>query len=266
MVQPNCLLNACPQQTVAIGRGSGHRESICPDPVKAMQPLPDLLCVMRFLLVEDEEAIRLPLVANLREAGYAVDGAESAWEAESLARSFPYQALIVDVRLPEGEDAGFHLVQRLRSSGLIMPVLFLSARETTNDRIHGLDSGGDDYLTKPFDLGELHARLRALVRRTRVEVHTVLEWRDLRFDWTGRAVYRAGVRIPLTAKEYALIEVLASAPGRVYRKEELIDRVWDGSFSAESNVVETYVRNVRRKLGDGVIVTQRGLGYLLPEA
>ncbi|MBB5234792.1 response regulator transcription factor [Deinococcus budaensis] len=221
---------------------------------------------MRFLLVEDEEAIRLPLAANLREAGYAVDAVGDARQAESLVRSFPYQALIVDVRLPEGEDTGFDLVRRLRAGGLTMPVLFLSARDTIGDRIGGLDAGGDDYLVKPFDLGELHARLRALVRRTRAEARTALEWRDLRFDWTGRAVLRAGVRVALTAKEYALIEVLASAPGRIYRKEELIERVWDGAFGAESNVVETYVRNVRRKLGDGVIVTQRGLGYLFPEA
>lgn len=221
---------------------------------------------MRLLLVEDEEALRQPLAAHLREAGYAVDAAEGAREAEGLAHAFPYQALIVDVRLPEGEEAGFDLVRRLRADGLSTPVLFLSARDGVADRIGGLDAGGDDYLVKPFDLGELQARLRALVRRTRPGAQAALVWRDLRFDWTNRAVYRAGVRVPLTAKEYALIEVLASAPGRVYRKEELIDRVWDGAFGAESNVVETYVRNLRRKLGDAVIVTQRGLGYLFPEA
>lgn len=221
---------------------------------------------MRFLVVEDEPSIRAPLAASLREAGDAVDEAGDARQAESLARSSPYHALIVDVRLPEGEDAGFELVRRLREGKVAAPVLFLTARDAVGDRIRGLDAGGDDYLVKPFDLGELHARLRALIRRTRSEAHTTLTWGDLRFDWTDRAVERAGVRVALTAKEYALIEVLASHPGRVYRKEELIDRVWDGAYAAESNVVETYVRNLRRKLGDGVIVTRRGLGYLFPEA
>ncbi|MBI0446568.1 response regulator transcription factor [Deinococcus sp. DB0503] len=221
---------------------------------------------MRFLLIEDEAPIRGPLAAHLREAGYAVDEAPNAREGMGLALTSPYQALIVDVRLPEGDGAGFDLVRELRARGLYAPVLFLTARDGVEDRIAGLDVGGDDYLVKPFHLGEVQARLRALVRRSRPEPRVEFIWRDLRFDWNARAVYRGGKRVPFTAKEYALVEVLASHPGRVYSKDELIDRVWDGRFDAESNVVETYVRNVRRKLGDDAIRTTRGLGYSFPEA
>ncbi|WP_027482313.1 response regulator transcription factor [Deinococcus pimensis] len=220
---------------------------------------------MRLLVLEDEPVIRAALAANLRESGYAVDEAPDASTAASLARSFPYDAYVVDVRLPEGDGAGLDFVRDLRENGLLAPALFLTARDAVEDRILGLDAGGDDYLVKPFHVGEVHARLRALLRRGRAEARSTLEWRDLRFDWTSRAVYRAGARVALTAKEFGLIEVLASHPGRVYSRSDLIDRVWDGAFDAESNVVETYVRNVRRKLGDDVIRTQRGLGYHFPE-
>lgn len=220
---------------------------------------------MRFLVVEDAPDIRRPLVANLREAGYAVDEAASAAQARELALSFPFDALMVDVGLPEGPLAGFDLVRDLRAGGLSSPVLFLTARDAVEDRITGLDAGGDDYLVKPFHLGEVQARLRALVRRGRAEVQSSRTWRDLRLDWTKRAVTKAGERVALTAKEFALLEILASHPGRVYTREELIDRVWDGRFDAESNVVETYVRNLRRKLGDHVVQTMRGVGYSFPD-
>ncbi|GHF47074.1 two-component system response regulator PhoP [Deinococcus metalli] len=220
---------------------------------------------MRFLVVEDEPEIRRPLVANLREAGYAVDEAASADEARALADNFPFDALMVDVGLPEGAQAGFDLVRELRATGLATPVLFLTARDGVDDRITGLDAGGDDYLVKPFHLGEVQARLRALVRRGRAEVQSARVWRDLRLDWTARTVSRAGTRVALTAKEFSLLEVLASHPGRVYTREELIDRVWDGRFDAESNVVDTYVRNLRRKLGDDVVQTLRGIGYAFPD-
>ncbi|SMB84127.1 response regulator transcription factor [Deinococcus hopiensis] len=220
---------------------------------------------MRFLVVEDEPEIRRPLAASLREAGYAVDEAGCAEEARELAASFPFDALMVDVGLPEGPRSGFDLVRELREEGIPFPVLFLTARDAVEDRIEGLDTGGDDYLVKPFHLGEVQARLRALVRRGRAEVQSTRVWRDLRLDWTARAVYRSGARVALTAKEFSLLEVLASHPGRVYTREELIDRVWDGRFGAESNVVDTYVRNLRRKLGDDAVRTLRGLGYSFPE-
>lgn len=221
---------------------------------------------MRFLIVEDETEIRRPLVASLREAGYAVDEAGSANEAHELAIQFPFDALMVDVGLTEGPLAGFELVRRLRAEGIPSPVLFLTARDAVEDRITGLDAGGDDYLVKPFHLGEVQARLRALVRRGRAEVQSTRTWRNLKLDWTARVVSKDGQRVALTAKEFSLLEVLASHPGRVYTREELIDRVWDGRFDAESNVVDTYVRNLRRKLGDDVIQTMRGVGYSFSDA
>ncbi len=221
---------------------------------------------MRFLVVEDEPTIRRPLVASLREAGYAVDEAACACEARELALTIPFDALMVDVGLPEGPLAGFELVRELRAAGSICPVLFLTARDAVEDRIAGLDAGGDDYLVKPFHLGEVQARLRALVRRGRSEAQSTQVWGELRLDWNARAVFRADVRVALTAKEFSLLEVLASHPGRIYTRDELIDRVWDGRFDAESNVVDTYVRNLRRKLGDPVVQTVRGLGYRFPDA
>ncbi|MFK7604364.1 response regulator transcription factor [Deinococcus sp. SM5_A1] len=221
---------------------------------------------MRFLVVEDEPTIRRPLVASLREAGYAVDEAACAREARELALTIPFDALMVDVGLPEGPLAGFELVRELREAGSSCPVLFLTARDAVEDRIAGLDAGGDDYLVKPFHLGEVQARLRALVRRGRSEPQSTQVWQDLRLDWNARAVFRDGARVALTAKEFSLLEVLASHPGKIYTRDELIDRVWDGRFDAESNVVDTYVRNLRRKLGDPVVQTVRGLGYRFPDA
>ncbi|QFP76868.1 response regulator transcription factor [Deinococcus sp. AJ005] len=221
---------------------------------------------MRFLVVEDEPTIRRPLVASLREAGYAVDEAACAREARELALAIPFDALMVDVGLPEGPLAGFELVRELRENGSSCPVLFLTARDAVEDRIAGLDAGGDDYLVKPFHLGEVQARLRALVRRGRSEPQSTQVWQDLRLDWNARAVFRDSARVALTAKEFSLLEVLASHPGRIYTRDELIDRVWDGRFDAESNVVDTYVRNLRRKLGDPVVQTVRGLGYRFPDA
>ncbi|GAA5500337.1 transcriptional activator protein CopR [Deinococcus xinjiangensis] len=219
---------------------------------------------MRFLVVEDEPEIRRPLVASLREAGYAVDEAASAKEGQELALTFPFDALMVDVGLPEGPLAGFGMVRELREGGVSAPVLYLTARDAVEDRIAGLDAGGDDYLIKPFHLGEVQARLRALVRRNRPQQSTAKQWRDLHLNWTDRAVSRAGQRVALTAKEFSLLEVLATHPGRVFTREELIDRVWDGRFDAESNVVDTYVRNLRRKLGDDTVQTMRGVGYSFP--
>lgn len=220
---------------------------------------------MRFLVVEDEPEIRRPLVASLREAGYAVDEAASAREGHELALTFPFDALMVDVGLPEGPLAGFGMVRELREGGVSAPVLYLTARDAVEDRIAGLDAGGDDYLIKPFHLGEVQARLRALVRRNRPQQSTAKQWRDLHLNWTDRAVSRAGQRVALTAKEFSLLEVLATHPGRVFTREELIDRVWDGRFDAESNVVDTYVRNLRRKLGDDTVQTMRGVGYSFPD-
>ncbi|MBB6098826.1 DNA-binding response OmpR family regulator [Deinobacterium chartae] len=219
---------------------------------------------MRILLMEDDAGIRTPLARYLRESGFAVDEAASASEAHGLYELYPYAALVADVRLPEGENAGFELVRELRAHRSGVPVLFLSARDTLEDRLEGLEAGGDDYLVKPFHLQEVAARLRALLRRgTQVTPDTVVHG-ELQFDWSRRRVTRAGQEVHLTGKELGLLELLSTHPGRLFTREEIIDRVWDASFDAETNVIDVYVRNLRRKLGDGVIETVRGVGYRFP--
>jgi DNA-binding response OmpR family regulator len=219
---------------------------------------------MRILVLEDDPDIRTPLAAALREAGYAVDECERASEAEGLAEMYPFDVLVIDVRLPEGPNAGFDLIRRLRANGLKTPALFLTARDALEDRIHGLDVGGDDYLVKPFHLGEVLAHVRALLRRNRPDVQTTLEQRGLRVDFTARSVSYQGVPVKLSAKEYAVLEVLASHPGRVFARDEIAERVWDGSFDAVTNVVDVYVKNVRKKSADWVIETIRNMGYRFP--
>lgn len=219
---------------------------------------------MRLLVVEDDAGIRQPLVGSLREAGYATDEAENLMEATGLADTYPYDALIVDVRLPEGPDAGFIFVQRLRAQGVRAPILFLTARDSLSDRVRGLDTGGDDYLVKPFQIAEVQAHLRALLRRARSVPDVAFRRGPLELDFTARAVAVNGRAVHLTAKEYSILELLASNPGRLYRRDEIIERVWDTSFSAETNIVDVYVRNLRRKVGDWAIETVRGLGYRFP--
>ena len=220
--------------------------------------------IVRFLLLEDDPNIRAPLAASLRENGYAVDESGRASEAENLALTYPYDAMIVDVRLPDGPNAGFELVSRLRSKGNSAPVLFLTARDSLEDRIHGLDVGGDDYLTKPFHMSELRAHLRALLRRARPQQQSIAEHDGVRVDFNARNVTLHGKSVRLTAKEYGILELLASNPGRVFERNEIVERVWDAEFHAETNIVDVYIKNLRRKLGDGLVETVRGLGYRFP--
>lgn len=220
--------------------------------------------VMRVLVLEDDPDIRSSLTLSLREQGYAVDQAENVGEAEGLTNSYPFDAMLVDVRLSDGQDAGYRFVERLRARGITCPVLFLTARDTLEDRVRGLDSGGDDYLVKPFALQELHARLRALLRRARLVPTSVLERDDFRLDWTNRSVSIGQQPVHLTAKEYGILELLASHPGRIYSRNEIAERVWGAEFQAETNVVDVYVKNLRRKLGAWVVETAIGMGYRFP--
>jgi len=219
---------------------------------------------VRLLLLEDDPGIRVPLAASLREAGFAVDEAESRREAENLALTYPYSAMVVDVRLPDGADAGFEFVRSVRSKGLHASVLFLTARDSLEDRISGLDAGGDDYLTKPFHIAEVQARLRALMRRSRATPDTALERNGLRVDFNTRSVTLEGRVVHLTAKEYAILELFASTPGKLFERDQIIERVWDSDYNAETNVVDVYVKNLRKKLADWVVETVRGIGYRFP--
>ncbi len=220
---------------------------------------------MRLLILEDDPTIRLSLTASLREAGYVVDEAERASEARGLAESYEFDALVVDVRLPEGADAGFGFVEWLRARGITKPVLMLTARDGLRDRVAGLDAGADDYLVKPFELEELHARLRALLRRSRPVPENVLERGEFRLEWAAKRVALSGVDVHLTAKEYGILELLAANAGRVYSRGEIADHVWGIEFEAETNVVDVYVKNLRRKIGAWVVETIIGIGYRFPD-
>ena len=228
-------------------------------------PILDYTRVMRILVLEDDPTIRSSLTGSLREAGFVVDETDRVLEAEGLTESFEFDAMIVDVRLPEGPDAGFDFVKHLRATGVTNPVLFLTARDGLSDRVTGLDAGGDDYLTKPFALEEVHARLRALLRRSRPNPTNLLERGGFSLDFATRRVSMDENEIHLTAKEFGILELLASSPGRVFSRSEIADRVWGVDFEAETNVVDVYVKNLRRKVGAWVIETLVNVGYRFPE-
>jgi DNA-binding response OmpR family regulator len=219
---------------------------------------------VRILLLEDDPAIGATLLESLRDSGYVVDQAFTALQAKGLIQAFEFDAMIVDVRLPDGPDAGFRLVENLRANAILCPVLFLTARDTLEDRVLGLDAGGDDYLIKPFALPEVHARLRALLRRARPVPTNLLERGDFSLDWAAQRVTVASQSVHLTAKEYGILELLASHPGRVFNRDEIADRVWGSEFDADSRVVDVYVKNLRRKIGAWVIETLVGSGYRFP--
>ncbi|MEA2483524.1 MAG: two-component system, OmpR family, response regulator [Thermoleophilaceae bacterium] len=225
----------------------------------------DLL--MRVLVVEDEIKMAGLLRRGLAEEGLAVDVAGSGEDALVRAGATDYDAIVLDVMLPG--ISGFDTCRKLRERGLWSPVLMLTARDSVEDRIAGLDGGADDYLTKPFSLGELSARLRALFRRQPSERPTVLEVGDIHLDPASRAVTRNGTEVELSAKEFSLLETFMRSPGRVLSRFHLLEHAWDYSYEHRSNVVDVYVRYLREKLdrpfGVQSIETVRGAGYRLRE-
>jgi len=222
---------------------------------------------MRVLVVEDEAKLADVLARGLREEGYATDVTGRGEEALWMAKAAPYDAILLDVMLP-GAD-GFEVCRRLRDSGVWSPVLMLTARDAVDDRVSGLDAGADDYLAKPFSFEELLARIRALVRRAPSERPVVLEAGDLRLDPAAHRVWRGQVELELSAKEFALLELLVRRPGKVFTRSELLDGAWDMDFERRSNVVDVYVRYLREKIdrpfGRDSIETVRGVGYRLRE-
>jgi two-component system OmpR family response regulator len=224
--------------------------------------------VMRLLIAEDDAKLARALARGLRAEGYAVDVAPSGDEALQQARVYDYDAVVLDVMLP-GPD-GMTVCRTLREEGRWSPVLMLTARDGVGDRIRGLDVGADDYLVKPFDFGELVARLRALLRRGAPERPAVLTVGDLAVDPATRTVTRAGRLVDLTAREYGVLEFLARRAGDVVTRTELLDHVWDQNYEGSTNVVDVYVGYLRRKLeepfGRRLIRTVRGAGYVLDPA
>ncbi|MGB7438586.1 MAG: response regulator transcription factor [Candidatus Acidiferrum sp.] len=220
---------------------------------------------MRLLLVEDDSRIARFVARGLREQAYAVDVAVSGDDALYQVEINDYDLIVLDVMIP-GKD-GFATCRAIRTMGKRMPILMLTARDAVNDRILGLDSGADDYLTKPFEFGELLARLRALLRRPKDLRPSQIVAGDLLLDTAAQTAKRSDRLIALTAKEYALLEFFARNANRVVGRAEIAEHVWDESFDPFSNLIEVYVNRLRRKLGDrdGVplLQTRRGSGYIL---
>lgn len=220
---------------------------------------------MRVLVVEDERRLASVLKQGLTEQGYAVDLAFDGEEGLGLAELEPYDLLVLDVMLPALD--GYTIVRRLRAAGKQTPILLLTARDAVDDRVTGLDSGADDYLTKPFAFRELLARARALMRRDGRRRDPVLRAGDLTLDPATRLVTRDGREIELTSKEYAVLEYFLHNVGRVLTRTQIAEHVWDYDFVAMSNVIDVYVRSLRRKLDDDsetrLFHTVRGVGYQL---
>ncbi len=220
---------------------------------------------MNVLVVEDEVKMAALIRRGLGEEGLTVDVAESGEKALALARASIYDAIVLDVMLP-GID-GFETCRRLRIEGVWTPVLMLTARGALDDRVSGLDGGADDYLTKPFAFAELLARLRALVRRGEIERPSVIEVGDLRLDPATHQAWRGEEEIELSAKEFSLLEVFMRRPGHVLTRAQLLDQAWEYDFEHRSNVVDVYVRYLRRKVDVPFEVksleTVRGAGYRL---
>ena len=215
---------------------------------------------MRLLLVEDDTKLVRALTLGLEREGYVVDAAESGDLAMELARATDYEGVVLDLMLP-GID-GFTVCRQLRSEGRWMPVLMLTARTDVTDRIRGLDAGADDYLTKPYDPGELLARLRAVQRRSGAG-ESMVQLGSLQIDLANDLVRRDGVPIVLTQKEWALLRVMAMRPERIHTREALQDALYGFDEEADSNTLEVFVSRLRRKLGREHIQTLRGLGYRL---
>jgi two-component system, OmpR family, response regulator len=220
---------------------------------------------VRVLVVEDAPKLLAIVVSNLRNEGYAVDAATTGLEAVRMALDSPYDAVVLDVRLPDID--GVEVCARLRQAACWSPILMLTARDGVEDRVRGLDVGGDDYLTKPFSFPELFARVRALVRRGMVERPPTLHHGDLVLTPAERTVSRAGRRVELTVREFALLEYLMRHPGVALGRERLIAHVWDGRYQGDSNIVDVNIRGLREKIdrpfGRRTIETVRGVGYRL---
>jgi DNA-binding response OmpR family regulator len=213
---------------------------------------------VRLLVVEDEPRVAAFLVKGLRAQGYAVEAVATGREALQRAQD-GFDLVVLDLGLPDMD--GTEVLRRLRAEGISVPVIVLTARGDVHDRIQGLDLGADDYVTKPFAFGELLARIRARLRASSRTPRTVLEAGKIRLDLQTRRAYVGDRAVDLTAREFALLAALMHRPGQVLSREQLLSRVWGIQFDPGSNVVDVYISLLRKKLGEEVIETVRGVGY-----
>lgn len=222
---------------------------------------------MRILILEDEKKTAAFLAKGLSESGFIVDAEEDGQQGLLLALSQDYDLIILDVMLP-GRD-GWSILSALRQAGRTMPVLFLSARDAVSDRVKGLELGADDYLIKPFAFSELLARVRLLLRRAPARQNETLQIADLEIDFARQKAQRAGIRLDLTAKEFALLSLLARRAGEVLSRTLIAEQVWDINFDSDTNVIDVAIRRLRSKVdepfGNKLIHAVRGVGYVLEE-
>jgi two-component system, OmpR family, copper resistance phosphate regulon response regulator CusR len=217
---------------------------------------------MRILVVEDEPKLNKGIVKGLKSRGYAVDFAFEGQAGENLARRNPYDLIILDIMMPRKD--GLTVCRNLRQSGITTPILFLTAKDAVEDKVTGLDEGADDYLVKPFSFEELAARIRSVLRRPSAILSNSLTLDDLALDTNAHRLTVAGQEIPLTAREYALLEYLLRNKNKVISREDLLDHVWDTFYDSLSNVVDVHLKNLRKKLPEKYaerIETIRGKGY-----
>jgi DNA-binding response OmpR family regulator len=238
------------------------------EPCPERKNLTSSVRLMRVLVIEDEKKTASFVKKALQSEGFAVDVAHNGDDGLALAQTTPYDTVVLDIMLP-GRD-GLSIVRQLREGRNATPVLLLSARGAVDERIEGLNAGADDYLPKPFALGELVARVRALARRNQVDARAViLRLADLSVDTISRDVKRAGKRVDLSAREYRLLEYLLRSQGRVCGRMQILEKVWDYDFDPGTNLVDVYVRRVRDKIDAGftppLVHTVRGVGYVMKE-
>lgn len=217
---------------------------------------------MRLLVVEDDPLLGDAIQAGLKQAGYAVDWVNDGLKADHALATEAYVAMVLDLGLPR--LSGLEVLSRLRQRKSVLPVLILTARDTVEERIQGLDQGADDYLIKPFDLGELAARLRALIRRANGQPNPVLQVGEVELDPAAHSVTYQGRLVEVASREFTVLQALMLNVGRVMSRSQLEDRLYAWGQEVESNTVEVHIHHLRRKLYPGLIETIRGVGYLIP--
>jgi DNA-binding response OmpR family regulator len=222
---------------------------------------------LRLLVVEDEPSLLSIITKRLKEEGYGVDSAKDGREGENYLSSAEYDCIILDIMIPFQD--GLTLLRKIRARNISAPVLLLTAKDSIDDRVTGLDSGADDYLVKPFSFDELLARVRAMLRRHKDKKNTILSVGDLEMDTITREVQRGGKAIELTSKEYSILEYFLRNKNRVLTKSQIAEHVWNYDFEYNSNIVEVYVRYLRRKMDEEfenkLIHTIRGGGYVIKD-